>query len=93
LPSIDTINRDALTTDAGRNFYDVVIAYRDQVNIRDIESTLETLAGLKPAVDIFFDGVMINDPDETVKQQRLVMLASVINVYKSLVDLNQIETR
>ena len=43
--------------------------------LTDYRSRLETVASLRPKVDLFFDKVLVNAPDPAVRQNRLTLLA------------------
>ena len=42
------------------------------------QKALETIAGLRPQVDLFFDKVLVNAHDPRVRQNRLAFLASLL---------------
>ena len=43
----------------------------------ELESAIEAAAGLRPAVDRYFDAVLVMDPDDAVRANRLAQLAAV----------------
>src|SRR5690606_22230052 len=47
----------------------------------DVAKALEVLAGLAPAVDSFFEDVLVMDPDPAVRRNRLALLAAVREVF------------
>jgi len=51
---------------------------------------LEALAGLKPELDRFFDGVMVNAEDEAVRHNRKSLIGSIYNAFKAVGDLKEI---
>lgn len=53
---------------------------------------LATMAALRPQVDAFFDGVLVMDPDEDVKQLRLSMLARIRDGFARFADFSRITT-
>ncbi|MCD6432436.1 MAG: glycine--tRNA ligase subunit beta, partial [Sulfurimonas sp.] len=52
------------------------------------EEELDALLGLKPQLDRFFDGVMVNAEDEAVKNNRKSLVASI---YKSILKIADIK--
>lgn len=54
------------------------------------EEALEILVGLKPAIDAFFDAVMVNAEDQTIRGNRLSLLKEVDSVFMSFADFSQI---
>jgi glycyl-tRNA synthetase beta chain len=57
----------------------------------DFEGALKSLVAIKPHLDAFFDGVMVMDPDEAVKRQRLAVLARLERAFKKVADLSEIQ--
>lgn len=53
-------------------------------------SALEAIAGLRGPVDTFFDGVMVMDKDEAVKNNRLALLTSIAGLFKGVADFSRI---
>ena len=51
---------------------------------------LVNLASLREPVDVFFDGVMVNDPDAAVRANRLALLARLDSLCRSVADLSQL---
>jgi glycyl-tRNA synthetase beta chain len=49
----------------------------DALGNLELESAVDTAAGLRPAVDHYFDAVLVMDPDEAVRANRLAQLAAV----------------
>jgi glycyl-tRNA synthetase beta chain len=62
------------------------------VAARDFEAALRILVGLKPSVDRFFDAVLVNDPDETVRNRRLALLVKIRNLFTDIADFTRIQT-
>ena len=52
------------------------------------EEELDSLLGLKPELDMFFDNVMVNADDEAVKNNRKALVASI---YKSILNIADIK--
>ena len=59
---------------------------------RSYPSRLRELATLKPAVDRFFDDVLVMDEDERVRKNRLALLASINRLFMAVADFRQIAT-
>jgi glycyl-tRNA synthetase beta chain len=49
----------------------------DSLDNLELESALGFAAGLRPAVDRYFEAVLVMDPDEAVRANRLAQLAAV----------------
>jgi glycyl-tRNA synthetase beta chain len=54
------------------------------------KAKLEALFALKPQLDSFFDGVMVNAEDETIKTNRKNLIASIYNAFKTIADIKEI---
>jgi glycyl-tRNA synthetase beta chain len=55
---------------------------------RDYAAALTRLAGLRPAVDGFFDAVMVNAEDPNLRRNRLVLLAELRRQFTRIADLS-----
>jgi len=54
------------------------------------EENLDALFALKPHIDAFFDNVMVNTEDLSVRANRQNLIASVYNAFKSIADIKEI---
>src|SRR6266849_4716000 len=54
---------------------------------------LQVVAELRPAVDQFFDEVMVMAEDEAVRRNRLTMLAELLREFSTIADFSEIATR
>jgi glycyl-tRNA synthetase beta chain len=57
---------------------------------RDYGAALDQLAELRPAVDAFFDDVMVNDPDAALRANRLALLATLRSMFGRVADLSRL---
>jgi glycyl-tRNA synthetase beta chain len=55
---------------------------------RDYAAALTRLAALRPAVDAFFDGVMVNADDPALRNNRLALLAQLRGVFSRIADVS-----
>jgi glycyl-tRNA synthetase beta chain len=55
---------------------------------RDYAAALARLAQLRPAVDAFFDGVMVNAEDMALRNNRLALLAGLRGLFTRIADLS-----
>jgi glycyl-tRNA synthetase beta chain len=55
---------------------------------RDYGGALTRLAKLRPAVDAFFDGVMVNAEDAALRNNRLALLAQLRGLFARIADLS-----
>ena len=63
------------------------------VKAHDYRTALEAIASLRPAVDLFFDKILVNDPDEKVRQNRLALLNSLLTEFSAIADFSEIITQ
>ncbi|MGB9609390.1 MAG: glycine--tRNA ligase subunit beta [Bryobacteraceae bacterium] len=58
----------------------------------DYLQALAAIATLRPAVDAFFDRVLVNAPDEAVRANRLALLGGLFQEVSSIADFSEIVT-
>lgn len=59
---------------------------------RDYRPALETIASIRPRVDLFFDKVLVNAPDDKIRQNRLTLLATLLAEFSTIADFSEIVT-
>ncbi len=57
------------------------------------EEKLRRIASLRPAVDLFFDKVLVNAPDERIRRNRLTLLARLLTEFSAIADFSEIVTQ
>ena len=86
---------DRFTSDAEKALWELLRVTeseaRDKAQGERFEEALRELVGLKPAVDRFFDDVLVMDPDEGVRANRLALLTRLVRVCRAVADLSQIQ--
>ena len=65
---------------------------RPLMKAADYGATLQTLSGLRKAVDRFFDDVMVMADDPSVRGNRLALLASLSKQFLQVADLSRLQT-
>lgn len=63
----------------------------DHVLTEDFEGAMAALAELRPAVDAFFDKVLVNDPDAALRMNRLNLLAKLRAATLTVADFGKVE--
>ena len=58
----------------------------------DYLEALQAIATLRPAVDQFFDKILVNAPDERVRRNRLALLGRLYSEVSSIADFSEIVT-
>jgi glycyl-tRNA synthetase beta chain len=56
------------------------------------QEALAEISTLRPAVDLFFDKVMVNVPDEQLRANRLALLHAVLTEFSTIADFSEIVT-
>ena len=87
--------RALLKDEADFALYDALVEAEGAANDRlvrgDYEGALKSLVGVKPRLDFFFEKVMVMVEDETLKKQRLAVLAKLVRAFKRVADLSEIQ--
>jgi glycyl-tRNA synthetase beta chain len=78
---------DAQLLEAGpeKQLYEEV----ERIAGRPIESVI---ASLRPRVDLFFDKVLVNAPDERIRRNRLALLHGLLEQFRNFADFSEIVT-
>ncbi|MFP4606273.1 MAG: glycine--tRNA ligase subunit beta [Thiohalospira sp.] len=83
------------TEGAERTLFDALTQRREEVagraERRDYDGALDALAGLREAVDGFFDQVMVMAEDEAVRNNRLALLADVRRLFLQVADPSRVQ--
>ena len=58
----------------------------------DYPAKLERIASLRPAIDLFFDKVMVNVENAAVREIRLALLHNVLTAFSTIADFSEIVT-
>ena len=92
-------SQGASTTNAGPEEIALLAAANDvhrQVALlresHDYVGALEKIATLRPAVDAFFERVMVMDPDPAIRKNRLAMLSFILAGSSQIADFSEIVT-
>ena len=89
-----TVDAEALQAPAERQLFDAMRERRDGVSAatarKDYASALALLAQLRPAVDAFFDQVMVMDEDPKLRANRLALLAQMRELFAGVADLSRL---
>ena len=54
---------------------------------------LALIASLRPKVDLFFDKILVNDPDPAIRQNRLALLHGLLTEFSTIADFSEIVTQ
>jgi glycyl-tRNA synthetase beta chain len=85
---------DALAEPAERHLYEEMVRVVPQVEAlrasRQYLEALELIATLRPAIDDFFDRVMVMAPEAHLRRNRLTVIASVLSDFSRIADFSEI---
>ncbi len=87
-----TMNIALLSDDAEKDLYTAAEALRGRLKGLDYPASIVAIAGLRPVVDQFFDKVMVNAQDQSVRNNRLALLAGLLSEFSSIADFSEIVT-
>ena len=89
-----TVNMDLLEEGSEADLYRAVTALSAKVSRQkrtgEYAAALSAIASLRPAVDRFFDDVLVMTEDEAVRNNRLVFLAHVLTEFSTIADFGEI---
>ena len=92
----DTVDRSLLRESAETQLYDQLLERADAVAQQFAQGEylegLERLAELRPAVDLFFDQVMVMVDDEALKNNRLALLDQLLQSFRLVADFSRIQS-
>ncbi|NLL88709.1 MAG: glycine--tRNA ligase subunit beta [Firmicutes bacterium] len=71
----------------------VAAGFRKKFESQAYLESLQMLARLRQPVDVFFDTVMIMDPDPQIRANRLGLLRQVVDLYRQYADFSLIVTK
>ena len=54
---------------------------------------LTAIASLRPHVDLFFDKILVNDPDPAIRENRLALLHGLLTEFSTIADFSEIVTQ
>ncbi len=92
--SIDTAR---FQHDAERALYDKFSELKSRteqhMNSREYLDALKTISAIRPAVDSFFDNVLVMDKDPEVRQNRLSLLQGIRSLFVHFADFSKLASR
>ena len=90
----DSIVSEDLAEAAERSLYAEMVRIAPQVEVlragEQYREALECIATLRPAIDGFFDQVMVMAPEAHLRRNRLALIASVLNDFSRIADFSEI---
>jgi len=83
------VNTSLFEHDAEKTLFEAFLGVTS-VNYATYEENLDALFALKPAIDAFFDNVMVNADDVHVRANRQNLIASIYTAFKTIADIKEI---
>jgi glycyl-tRNA synthetase beta chain len=88
------VNPELFDSAAERELYsavrDAAMKVQSQKRAGKYQEALEVIAGLRKAVDQFFDGVMVMAENEAVRKNRLALLGELLREFTTVADFSEI---
>jgi glycyl-tRNA synthetase beta chain len=90
----DSVVSEDLSEEAERRLYAETLKVAPQVEAlrarQQYQPALECIATLRPAIDGFFDQVMVMAPEAHLRRNRLTLIASVLSDFSRIADFSEI---
>jgi len=90
-PTVDRSQADGLTRRAAL-IPQTVASVAKLRAAHDYEGALLEIAKLRPAIDTFFDKVMVMVDDDNLRANRLALLQTVVKEFSTIADFSEIVT-
>jgi len=90
IPVDEALFQDDAERELYRVFGTTASVARDRIAGKDYLAALVEIAGLRSAVDAFFDGVMVMADDERVRNNRLALLTGIARLFGAIADFSKI---
>jgi len=88
------VKTDLLWEPAERDLYNAAQQIGGEATIkkraRKYREALEAISGLRPAVDLFFDKVLVMVEDQNVRRNRVALLAGLLKEFSTIADFSEL---
>jgi glycyl-tRNA synthetase beta chain len=92
--SSGTIDPNLLEAGPESDLHSEFLRVRDAVLAQrrsgDFAGALANIASIRPRVDLFFDKVLVNAPEERIRHNRLTLLSSLLSEFSTIADFSEI---
>jgi glycyl-tRNA synthetase beta chain len=86
------VRAELLTAGPERDLFDAFTQVAIEVRGRPYAETLARTSQLRPKVDLFFDKILVNDPNEAMRMNRLALLQRLLTEFSNIADFSEIVT-
>jgi glycyl-tRNA synthetase beta chain len=94
LAGVPELQPELLTAGPEKDLYQTFLTVRNKVqDTKNYRGKLEAMASLRPQVDLFFDKILVNDPDQAIKRNRLALLHGLLTEFSNIADFSEIVTQ
>ena len=88
------LNNEVLKSEPEASLYSKLLIVGDNVSrTKSYREKLNQIASLRPHVDLFFDKILVNDPDPAIRENRLALLHSLLTEFSNIADFSEIVTQ
>jgi len=85
---------DMLIPGPEKDLYDAWLRVATETRERSgYQDKLAAIASLRPQVDLFFDKILVNDPNPAIRENRLALLSSLLTEFSTIADFSEIVTK
>ena len=89
-----TVKQELLREPAERELYTAAQKIREESTRkkreRKYKAALETIAELRPAVDLFFDKVLVMVEEENIRKNRIALLGTLLREFSTIADFSEL---
>ena len=86
-------NESLLEQGPEQDLYKAFQTVRARVKQSTYQPALEAIASLRPSVDLFFDKVLVNAQDPSVRRNRLTLLNNILTEFSTIANFSEIVTQ
>lgn len=95
IAELSKINDSFLQEDAEKNLINILVAKNSELqqlfSSRKYDSILQSLATLQVPIDDFFDNVMVMSENDDLKNNRLLILKNIQNLFNEVADISELQ--
>ena len=85
---------ELLTPGPEKGLYEAWLRVGEQTRTsRSYREKLAAIASLRPQVDLFFDKILVNDPNPAIRENRLALLYGLLTEFSTIADFSEIVTK
>ncbi len=88
------VDRALLREDAEKRLHaaveEMIPSLEEAIGARRYRTAMELLLALRGTIDDFFDGVLVMDPDDAVRSNRIALLRRIAHLFNELADLSKV---